>query len=140
MKKYKLLIETAESKKTKRRAYQAEDYIGKRPWRLKILKQSTVSKHYVECECTCGNLITTRLRAVVTGCSKSCGCLTREVATMRMIKHNKSKMRIYSIWRNMKHRCSSSAKGQERKDYYLRGIKVCPRWNFFNYLDANEFI
>lgn len=32
-KQYRLLIETAESKKTKRRAYQAEDYIGGRPWR-----------------------------------------------------------------------------------------------------------
>ena len=49
--------------------------------------------------------------------------------------HNKSKDRIYTIWRQMKNRCLK----KNNKDYHRyggRGIKICKRWliakNFFD--------
>lgn len=45
-------------------------------------------------------------------------------------KHGKSRSRIYSVWNQMRHRCSNP-KFAGYKWYGGRGIKVCARWAVF---------
>ncbi len=92
------------------------------------------------CICDCGNqriIAGTSLRA---GRNKSCGCASPLFTTERMKTHGKSRDRIYSIWVGMLIRCSEKSKGKTRKNYFLRGIKVCDKWKNFEsfYEDMGE--
>ena len=92
------------------------------------------------CICDCGNqriIAGTSLRA---GRNKSCGCASPLFTTERMKTHGKSRDRIYSIWVGMLIRCSEKSKGKTRKNYFLRGIKVCDKWKNFKsfYEDMGE--
>jgi len=40
----------------------------------------------VECECACGNTVTTRLNALRTGATLSCGCLSKEKAKLQVAR------------------------------------------------------
>lgn len=52
-------------------------------------------------------------------------------------------MRLHSIWKNMKHRCSSKGDSKHRKNYYDRGIRVCDEWqkfeNFYEWAINNGY-
>ena len=53
---------------------------------------------------------------------------------MGKITHNCTHSPEYSVWCDMKHRCSPSSTGRKRRNYYDRGIRVCERWlNSFEY-------
>lgn len=55
--------------------------------------------------------------------------------------HGLYKSRAYRKWIYMKMRCREGAKGKARKNYYLRGIRICERWlnSFENfYSDMGE--
>lgn len=56
-----------------------------------------------------------------------------------MKTHGKRKTRVYSIWCNMKSRCKGNNKNN-LYNYYLKGIKVCERWQSFEnfYEDMGE--
>lgn len=45
---------------------------------------------------------------------------------------NKMERNFYQTWKNIQYRCSDRAKGNNRKRYFNRGIKVCKRWNIFD--------
>ena len=48
-----------------------------------------------------------------------------------MKRHGHSGERLWNIWREMRHRCSS----RSDRDYFyygLRGIRVCPEWEDFS--------
>lgn len=45
-----------------------------------------------------------------------------------MRKVNNNPRRLYLIWYGMTLRCSTRAKGAEKKNYYNRGIRVCEDW------------
>lgn len=45
--------------------------------------------------------------------------------------HGMSNTRVYRIWAGMIERCSPTAFGKSRNNYYLRGIEVCDRWKKF---------
>ena len=52
-------------------------------------------------------------------------------------KHGKSYTSEYAIWKKMKSRCSEKSKGNWRKYWYNKNIRVCPEWsssfeNFYN--------
>lgn len=116
--------------------------------RLTALEFSHVEgKYYVvywKCKCSCGKLHVTSARALVSGDSRSCGCLHAEVSGSRfsklMLKHGHSKSNDtttpeYRAWKNMNVRCYNLAL-PTRKHYGGRGINVCERWrnsfeNFF---------
>ena len=38
---------------------------------------------------------------------------------------------LYRRWVQIRHRCSPSSSGQDRRRYYDRGIRVCPEWQDF---------
>ena len=90
-----------------------------------------------KCKCSCGNEYTTLGRSLVNGSCKSCGCLLNEKKAEEGVYHGLSKTRIFTIWKGMVYRCTSS-KCESYDLYGGRGIIVCPEWmgkqGFFNFL------
>lgn len=75
------------------------------------------------CKCDCGKEIVVRGDGLTSGHTKSCGCKNK-----RSTKHNKSHIKLYSIWKGMKQRCNN-ANNPYYKHYGMRGIKLCNEWN-----------
>lgn len=89
-------------------------------------KRKSVGKWF--CACDCGMTTLVSASDLVSGRTKSCGCFHRECAIARNTTHGFSKKeRLYSIWYAMKQRCYYN-KSQHRKNYSMKGIKVCDEW------------
>ena len=71
------------------------------------------------CICECGNLTEVELNHLTRNNSKSCGCFR--------IKHDKSNIRLYNIWGNIKQRCYNK-NNHGYKNYGGRGVAVCSEW------------
>lgn len=91
------------------------------------------------CHCDCGSETDVDSDKLVTGATKSCGCLGREAIGARNVTHGHSRVgkhsRAYSCWSGMKQRCLEPT----YKTYHLyggRGISICERWlaSFENFL------
>jgi hypothetical protein len=80
------------------------------------------------CICDCGNTSKVTTTALLTGRSKSCGCLARDKRIAARRKHGDSHgCRLYRIWRGMIGRCFN--KNRQAYLYYGgRGITVCKEW------------
>ena len=114
------------------------EMIGKVFGRYTVVRvaETSIDKHksYV-CKCACGNeriVVGTTLRI---GTSRSCGCLSAELAKGRNnnIKHGNTKngsspSRTYISWKSMRTRCYSP-KHDAYSKYGAKGITVCERWN-----------
>ena len=91
------------------------------------------------CDCECGNTTTANLASIRFGNTLSCGCIRRETAAARKLKHGYAaggrKTSEYQIWKSMKQRCGNP-KNAAYKNYGGRGIKVCRRGisSFENFL------
>lgn len=75
--------------------------------------------------CKCGNFLTVRSRNLVTGCSKSCGCLKKEKARengKRSCTHGMSRTPEYEAFAHAKARCNNS-RNRAYKNYGGRGIQ-----------------
>lgn len=112
--------------------------IGQRFSRLLVLSD-TERQHgghrTVLCLCDCGKKIIARNSSLLSGNTKSCGCLQIEITIRRSTKHNHRRARIYNIWCTMKARCCRKS-SIVFKYYGGRGIKVCSRWRKFeNFLE-----
>ena len=105
--------------------------IGKKYNYLTILKE--LENRKVEVKCDCGKVFTTLFSDVRKNKTKSCGCYSRKIAKERLTKHNATNEypRLYSIYKDMKARCSNPNK-DINKCYYYKGIKVCKEWQDFN--------
>jgi len=104
--------------------------IGERFSRWLVIDVGTETKHghyglFVECDC--GSKRSVAASDIVLGKSKSCGCLANELLVSRTITHGKRYHPDYSVWRNMRSRCSDQ-KNKEYQNYGGRGIKVCAAW------------
>lgn len=85
-----------------------------------------------KCLCDCGNIHYIRKRDLIYNRIKSCGCLAKKTTIQRCTTHNKSHIRVYDIWCNMKRRCKDDPiKNKDYADYIGRGITVCERWDKF---------
>ena len=94
------------------------------------------SKSIWLCRCDCGNEKEILRNSLVSGTTKSCGCLEKEVKATMHLKHGMEKSRIWNIWTGMRDRCSRpNNKNYQR--YGGRGIRVCPEWDsdFQNFYD-----
>lgn len=78
------------------------------------------------CECSCSKMINGR--NLVSGNSKSCGCITRKKASERMSTHRGSDHPLFKTWSDIHTRCYITS-----NNYYDcyggRGITVCWRWH-----------
>ena len=97
-------------------------------------------------KCECGAVVQKHCSNVQSGCTKSCGCLNKEMAVARMKanadkffngnpKHGNFHTRAWVSWNMMVQRCTNP--NRDKYEYYGgRGITVCARWlhsfeNFF---------
>lgn len=79
------------------------------------------------CRCRCGNETLVPAANLVHGNSRSCGCLARELAAARKLKHGLSRTRGYYIWQQMVYRCTNPGH-RLYSDYGALGVQVCDRW------------
>ena len=88
----------------------------------------------------CGNDIETLITYVNNNRKTNCGCLNKENAKNRLIKHGMTHSPEYNAWLGMKARCYKKTY-QHYNRYGGRGIKVCDEWknNFMQfYKDMGE--
>lgn len=113
--------------------------IGRRFGRLVVVASAGVSKRKSQwdCLCDCGGRKVVGGTMLVTGRTRSCGCLAREyIDKLKTHGHTSGgKSRTYKVWQGMHSRCAiPSATGYER--YGGVGIRVCDRWSSYaNFLD-----
>ncbi len=114
-----------------------KDFTGLKFNRLTVISQDGVyysdkEKKYPRqllfCRCECGNTKVIRQEHVVSGATKSCGCLQKERVREVRGTHCLSRTREYTIWNMMVQRCCNE-KSNSFSRYGGRGIKVCPEWN-----------
>lgn len=99
------------------------------------------------CRCECGNEKDIVSVDLITGGTKSCGCLNSEKKSARITErnktHGKTYTRLYSIYRSMKYRCYYKG-NPSYENYGERGITVCQEWlddfmNFYNWSMKNGY-
>lgn len=92
--------------------------------RLTFLEKLDSRKSLFKCDC--GNIKEISSYSVKSGVSKSCGCLRKEVSSLRKT-HGKRNNKVYTVYRNMLARCYYE-KHNRYENYGGRGIKVCDHW------------
>lgn len=107
--------------------------IGQKFGRWTVIQQANnIDKRtlwFCECECGVKNNIDTS--SLISGNSRSCGCLRNELRLTK-IKHGMAdKVPEYNVWQAMRRRCNNP-KDAYYADYGGRGIYVCQRWNDFS--------
>lgn len=91
------------------------------------------------CQCECGKCTQVTTHRLLSGKTKSCGCLRN-----LYVKHGLSSKdkRLYKIWKDMRERCNNPNRKSYRW-YGLKGIKVCKEWNdysiFYNWSIQNGY-
>lgn len=101
--------------------------------RLIVLEESGKNKTGVRiwnCLCSCGNEKLVLQNSLVTGNTKSCGCLKKEQASKTRTTHGMHKTKMYKSWVNMKSRCDNN-KDKGYKNYGGRGIGYDSTWESF---------
>jgi hypothetical protein len=95
------------------------------------------------CLCDCGNVTIALSTLLINGSTRSCGCLSREIAaqtTKNRTRHghcsNGKESRTYNSWRQMIRRCYN-LENESYHNYGGRGITVCDRWrdSFVDFLE-----
>lgn len=84
-------------------------------------------KRIMECVCICGKKVYSSVSDLVSGHTKSCGCLVYDTSSMVNRTHGLRKTKEYNIWSNMKRRCMDQ-NNLNYKNYGARGISVCDKW------------
>ena len=105
-----------------------EDIIGKKYNYLTVLAYESNNKYgaiRLRCRCDCGNETIVLRSSVLSGHTKSCGCLKNKLQYGLDRRVNK---RLYGIWDKMRNRCNNPRNAGYRL-YGKRGISVCDEWN-----------
>lgn len=121
-------------------------YIGKKYNKLLILKICGKNKFghaLCECLCDCGNKTIAEASSVLSGNTKSCGCLKIYNIKNRNRTHGMSNTRLYRVWKGMRNRCYNKNSNSYVR-YGGRGITVCDEWrndfvNFYNWAIENGY-
>ena len=105
------------------------------PLAVLIAPRSPNQTHrYLLCLCACGRITEVEKRKLLSGHSRSCGCLGRERVVKRCTKHGEAKRghctAEFNCWVSMRRRClDTNDHAYER--YGGRGIGICRRWRKF---------
>lgn len=83
-----------------------------------------------DCECSCGKKSTVISSELISGGTKSCGCLGTERRVLSVTTHGLSGTSEHNIWFGMKDRCNNP-RSKAFKDYGGRGIKISDEWDSF---------
>lgn len=81
------------------------------------------------CACICGNELVVRRSQLISGYTKSCGCLHKEQLSKRRRIHGDSNAVEYTTWKTMRARCHNDF-CKDWLNYGGRGITVCDRWRY----------
>lgn len=104
----------------------AADRVGQSFGRLTVLAIVRRDSHghaIMSCSCVCGEVVEVSLGDLVTGHTRSCGCLKKDSLTT----HGLCRSSEYRTWVNMLDRCINS-NTPRYCDYGGRGITVCESW------------
>lgn len=125
--------------------YKLKDLSGKKFNRLLVLNFAGKQKgnNIWLCKCDCGNLKKASTHSLITGHTKSCGCLHKEKLSQRSTRHGLHKTKLYQKWLDMKKRCYN-VNSKDYNNYGNRGIKVCEEWKdnfltFYNWAMNNGY-
>lgn len=106
------------------------EMVGHRFGRLVVIEEGYIDGTECAwvCECDCGNITNPiRGKTLRNGRSKSCGCLSAQLAHERFTKHGQSSSPLYKVWRSIIDRCTN-----KNLDCFVRyggrGITVCEEW------------
>lgn len=107
-------------------------YVGRKFGRLTIANIVGNRKNgiVVECDCECGQRCLKLIKHILSGASKSCGCLNKELVSKKFKTHGLSKHPIRKIHNAMMSRCYNVS-SKSYKDYGGRGIRVFDEWHLF---------
>jgi len=108
------------------------DLTGKKFGRLVVkipMLQRKAGQVVWECHCTCPQKTIVKImsRNLVTGRTKSCGCLQREVVSNVMRTHGLTNDRMYKKWEDIKSRCFNK-NNPRYTEYGGRGITLHTPW------------
>ncbi len=101
----------------------ANDLIGKKFGKLIVIERKGSDKYGKSlwlCECECGKECIKLGGRLISGKTKSCGCLT--TATHGMSKHL-----LWGVWNQMIQRCYNP-NTHSYKFYGAKGVRVCELW------------
>ena len=88
------------------------DLLGSVFGRLTVIQENTERANDGKvkwiCVCSCGNSLITIGTSLTKGCTRSCGCLQRELSSVNNAKHSLQWHPLYTVWINMKARCSNN--------------------------------
>lgn len=101
------------------------DIIGEKFGRLTVLDEYRKVPNGTEwkCVCDCGNELFIYRGKLVTGHTKSCGCIVKSLDGL-------SNHRLYKTWWGIKERCYSPSSSNYSK-YGAKGIRMCKEWEHF---------
>lgn len=100
------------------------DRTGQKFGKLTVIEQTgrnNLKKVLWKCKCDCGNFVNVVSGSLITGNTKSCGCVIPN------FKHGGWNKSSYNTWRAMVRRCTNP-KDKDYKRYGAKGITVCPEW------------
>lgn len=84
---------------------------------------SNTSRRFWLCRCDCDNLVEIGARSLVSGNTKSCGCL--KIA--KLMTHGMTYSKEYRVWWGILQRCYNKKNARYYR-YGNRGITVCQEW------------
>jgi len=112
------------------------DLTGKTFGRLTVVERSFSprrSRTIWICRCTCGQESDVISKHLVSGHTRSCGCLCKERTREANTIHGNAGIRMtpeYRSWRGLKERCQQVG-NPAYNAYGGRGVTVCERWDNF---------
>lgn len=105
-------------------------------WQILRLAGTTRGGSFYECQCECGTIKNIFRGNLVSGKTKSCGCMKAESIAKAKTSHGQSRKKrgkatkLYNTWSSMLTRCCNPNSNAYSR-YGGRGIKVCDRWHKF---------
>ena len=121
------------------------DLVGRVFDRLTVIKLDHYdidNRRHWRCLCSCGNMTTVRGIELLSGETRSCGCLRLEKARQSNLIHGLSNTKIASIWNSMKYKCDYGT-SKAYDNYGGIGITYCDEWMdlkvFKEWADSNGY-